>query len=54
MSTGQVFANFELKVGIAVKDWAHRDEIVIAATIEDGVKRLMGSKEGEEIKKGLN
>ncbi|OMO51036.1 UDP-glucuronosyl/UDP-glucosyltransferase [Corchorus capsularis] len=42
-----------LKVGIVVKDWAKRDEIVIAATVEDCVKRLMGSKEGEEIRKRM-
>ncbi|XVF75763.1 hypothetical protein PTKIN_Ptkin13bG0213300 [Pterospermum kingtungense] len=40
-----------LKVGISVKDWAHRDEIVTAAMVEDAVKRLMGSKEGEDVRK---
>ncbi|XVE75578.1 hypothetical protein DITRI_Ditri12bG0104800 [Diplodiscus trichospermus] len=40
-----------LKVGIAVKDWALRDEIVTAAIVEDGVKRLMASKEGDGVRK---
>ncbi|XVE61111.1 hypothetical protein DITRI_Ditri06bG0013500 [Diplodiscus trichospermus] len=40
-----------LKVGIAVKDWASRDERVTAAVVEDAVKRLMASKEGDEIRK---
>lgn len=41
-----------LKVGIAFKDWSthNRDEIVTAPIIEEGVKRLMGSKEGDEIR----
>ncbi|GMI64775.1 UDP-glucosyl transferase 74D1 [Hibiscus trionum] len=40
-----------LKVGITVKDWEHRDEIVTAAVVEDGVRRLMASKEGEEVRR---
>ncbi|XVF56180.1 hypothetical protein PTKIN_Ptkin06aG0097200 [Pterospermum kingtungense] len=40
-----------LKVGIAVKDWVHRDEIVTAPIIEDAVKRLMATKEGDDIRK---
>ncbi|XWS66320.1 hypothetical protein CRYUN_Cryun05aG0189700 [Craigia yunnanensis] len=40
-----------LKVGIAVKDWAHRDEIVTAPIVEGAVKRLMASKEGDDIRK---
>ncbi|GMJ02364.1 UDP-glucosyl transferase 74D1 [Hibiscus trionum] len=40
-----------LKVGITIKDWAHRDDIVTAAVVEDGVRRLMDSKEGDEVRK---
>ncbi|KAK8705362.1 hypothetical protein V6N13_048965 [Hibiscus sabdariffa] len=40
-----------LKVGITIKDWAHRDEIVTAAVVEDAVRRLMASEEGEEVRK---
>ncbi|XWS43114.1 hypothetical protein CRYUN_Cryun16bG0074300 [Craigia yunnanensis] len=40
-----------LKVGIDVKDWAHRDELVTASIVEDAVKRLMASKEGDDIRK---
>ncbi|XP_059668395.1 zeatin O-glucosyltransferase-like [Cornus florida] len=40
-----------LKVGVVVKDWARRAELVDSLTIETAVRRLMGSKEGEEIRK---
>ncbi|XP_017977681.1 PREDICTED: zeatin O-glucosyltransferase isoform X1 [Theobroma cacao] len=40
-----------LKVGIAVKDWERRDETVTAPIVEDAVKRLMASKEGDEMRK---
>ncbi|KAE8731213.1 Zeatin O-xylosyltransferase [Hibiscus syriacus] len=40
-----------LKVGITVKDWTHRDEIVMAAVVEDAVRRLMSSKEGDDVRK---
>ncbi|MBA0793336.1 hypothetical protein Gohar_017752 [Gossypium harknessii] len=40
-----------LKLGITIKDWARRDEVVTAAVVEDAVKRLMASKEGDEIRK---
>ncbi|KAL4271343.1 hypothetical protein GQ457_13G011080 [Hibiscus cannabinus] len=40
-----------LKVGITIKDWAHRDEIVTAAVVEEAVRRLMASEEGEEVRK---
>ncbi|KAE8734382.1 Zeatin O-xylosyltransferase [Hibiscus syriacus] len=41
-----------LKIGITVKDWAHRDEKVTADVVEDAVRRLMASKEGDEVRKG--
>ncbi len=40
----------ELKVGILVRDWATRDELVNSLTIEQVVRRLMISKEGDEIR----
>ncbi|KNA14807.1 hypothetical protein SOVF_104190 [Spinacia oleracea] len=40
-----------LKVGVMVRDWKHRGEIVKSSTIEDAVKTLMASEEGKEIKK---
>ncbi|KAI9080766.1 hypothetical protein K1719_037279 [Acacia pycnantha] len=40
-----------LKVGLVVKDWARRDEIVTASDIEKAVRRLMTTKEGDEMRK---
>ncbi|KAL6958884.1 cis-zeatin O-beta-D-glucosyltransferase [Sarracenia purpurea var. burkii] len=40
-----------LKVGLGVRDWAHRDELVTSVSIARAVKRLMASKEGEVIRK---
>lgn len=40
-----------LKVGVVVKDWAFCDELVESLTIEKAVKKLMASKEGEEIRR---
>ncbi|KAL4607840.1 hypothetical protein ACB092_09G203900 [Castanea dentata] len=40
-----------LKVGIVVKDWSRRDELVPSSTIEKAVKLLMASKEGDDIRK---
>ncbi|KAI3802210.1 hypothetical protein L1987_30340 [Smallanthus sonchifolius] len=40
-----------LKVGILVKDWCPGRHVVAAAAVETSVRRLMGSKEGEEIRK---
>lgn len=40
-----------LKIGIVVRDWSQRDEVVKAETIEKVVRRLMESSEGEEIRK---
>nr|POF08680.1 zeatin o-glucosyltransferase [Quercus suber] len=39
------------KVGIVVRDWSLRDELVPSSTIEKAVKLLMASKEGDEIRK---
>lgn len=40
-----------LKLGLVMADWARRDEIVTSNVIENAVKRLMASKEGDEIRK---
>lgn len=40
-----------LKVGVVVKDWARRDEIVTASDIEKAVRKLMTTKEGDEMRK---
>ncbi|KAB1222285.1 Zeatin O-glucosyltransferase [Morella rubra] len=40
-----------LKVGIIVKDWSRRDQIVMSTTVENAVKMLMASKEGDVIRK---
>ncbi|KAL0383519.1 UNVERIFIED_CONTAM: Zeatin O-glucosyltransferase [Sesamum calycinum] len=39
-----------LKIGLVVKDWARRNETVMASTISRALERLMGSGEGEEIR----
>ncbi|XP_019239822.1 PREDICTED: zeatin O-glucosyltransferase-like, partial [Nicotiana attenuata] len=39
-----------LKVGLVVKDWEHKDELVKANTIENGVRTLMTSIKGEEMR----
>ncbi|XP_073132517.1 zeatin O-glucosyltransferase-like [Henckelia pumila] len=40
-----------LKVGIVVREWDQRGEVVKASTIENVVKRLMASEDGEGIRK---
>ncbi|KAL6958886.1 cis-zeatin O-beta-D-glucosyltransferase [Sarracenia purpurea var. burkii] len=40
-----------LKVGLGVRDWEHREKLVTSVSIARAVKRLMASKEGEEIRK---
>ncbi|KAK4345969.1 hypothetical protein RND71_036145 [Anisodus tanguticus] len=39
-----------LKIGVVLKDWAKRDELVSSIEVEKCVKRLMDSKEGDEIR----
>ncbi|XP_075499023.1 zeatin O-glucosyltransferase-like [Primulina tabacum] len=41
-----------LKIGVIVKDWARRREVVVAETISMALRRLMISKEGEEMRRG--
>ncbi|GMN20954.1 hypothetical protein TIFTF001_045410 [Ficus carica] len=40
-----------LKVGTVVRDWSRRDEVAVAATVAEGVKKLMASEEGNETRK---
>ncbi|KAL7092894.1 hypothetical protein ACP275_11G010000 [Erythranthe tilingii] len=40
-----------LKMGLIVREWAQRFEIVKASTIENVLKTLMTSKEGDDIRK---
>lgn len=40
-----------LKIGLVVNDWEHRDELVSLEVVEDVVKRLIDSGEGEEMRK---
>uniref|UniRef100_A0A1D1XQB8 Glycosyltransferase n=1 Tax=Anthurium amnicola TaxID=1678845 RepID=A0A1D1XQB8_9ARAE len=39
-----------LKVGVAVRDWARREETVTSAAVEDAIRRVMDSEEGREIR----
>ncbi|KAL7615725.1 hypothetical protein Lser_V15G04153 [Lactuca serriola] len=40
-----------LGIGVAMKDWERRKELVTAEVVEDAVKTLLGSKEGEEMRR---
>ncbi|KAL8459932.1 hypothetical protein ACS0TY_031730 [Phlomoides rotata] len=40
-----------LKVGLVVREWTPTMELVKASTIENVVRRLMASEEGDEIQK---
>ncbi|KAF3634513.1 Zeatin O-glucosyltransferase [Capsicum annuum] len=39
-----------LKIGIPVRSWAQREELITASTIEKAVKTLMGMAEGEKMR----
>ncbi|XP_014511406.1 zeatin O-glucosyltransferase-like [Vigna radiata var. radiata] len=39
-----------LKVGLVVKDWSQRNALVTASNVENCVRRLMQTKEGEEMR----
>ncbi|KAI7729530.1 hypothetical protein M8C21_008987 [Ambrosia artemisiifolia] len=39
-----------LKIGILVKDWCRREEVVMSAAVENAVRTLMGTNEGEEMR----
>ncbi|XP_047267001.1 zeatin O-xylosyltransferase-like [Capsicum annuum] len=40
-----------LKVGLTVREWENREKLVNASTIENVVKKLMASEEGDAIRK---
>ncbi|KAL0334324.1 UNVERIFIED_CONTAM: Zeatin O-xylosyltransferase [Sesamum angustifolium] len=46
-----MFVTQVLKMGIAVMDWERRTEPVQASAIENAVRRLMASEEGDAIRK---
>ncbi|CDP14134.1 unnamed protein product [Coffea canephora] len=39
-----------LKIGLSVRDWSRRDELVTSMAVENAVRRLMDSAEGEEMR----
>ncbi|KAL8467543.1 hypothetical protein ACS0TY_030970 [Phlomoides rotata] len=40
-----------LKIGLVVREWTKRMELVKASTVENAVRRLMASQEGDEIRR---
>ncbi|GFP87757.1 zeatin o-glucosyltransferase [Phtheirospermum japonicum] len=40
-----------LRIGVEVKDWACGDEVVSSGVVESAVRKLMGSEEGDEMRK---
>ncbi|XP_077243035.1 zeatin O-glucosyltransferase-like [Tasmannia lanceolata] len=40
-----------LRIGVPVREWARHEEIVRSADVEVGVRRLMGSEEGMEMRR---
>ncbi|KAL3370570.1 hypothetical protein AABB24_007563, partial [Solanum stoloniferum] len=40
-----------LKIGLIVRPWARRDEVVTSEIVENAVKTLMASSEGDEMRK---
>ncbi|XP_057770770.1 zeatin O-glucosyltransferase-like [Salvia miltiorrhiza] len=40
-----------LKIGVGVRNWGRRDEVVGAGVVEESLRRLMGSTEGEEMRR---
>ncbi|WVY98413.1 hypothetical protein V8G54_030564 [Vigna mungo] len=45
-----VFVTEVLKVGLVVKDWSQRKSLVSASVVENGVRRLMQTREGDEMR----
>ncbi|XP_023731580.1 zeatin O-glucosyltransferase [Lactuca sativa] len=39
-----------LRIGLVVQNWEHRDELVTSVVVENVIRRLMDSKEGEEVR----
>ncbi|KAH0712679.1 hypothetical protein KY289_008638 [Solanum tuberosum] len=42
-----------LRIGITVKDWERRDELITSITIEIALRKLMASPEGNEVRKNM-
>ncbi|KAK9289620.1 hypothetical protein L1049_007778 [Liquidambar formosana] len=40
-----------LKLGLVVKEWAKRDKVVTSFAVENAVRRLMASEEGDDMRK---
>lgn len=40
-----------LRIGIEIKGWDRREEVVSSEIVEKGVRRLMASEEGDEVRK---
>ncbi|XP_076907620.1 zeatin O-xylosyltransferase-like [Bidens hawaiensis] len=40
-----------LRVGLVVSDWEHRDDLVSSLVVEDVIRRLIDSSEGERVRK---
>lgn len=40
-----------LRIGVEVKDWRRRDEVVSSGAVENAVRRLTGSEKGDELRK---
>ncbi|KAI0493651.1 hypothetical protein KFK09_023772 [Dendrobium nobile] len=49
--TNTVLVTKILKVGMVVKEWSDKDEVVAAATVKDAVVKLMVGDEGREVRK---
>ncbi|KAL2327060.1 hypothetical protein Fmac_020487 [Flemingia macrophylla] len=45
-----VFMTQVLKVGLVLKDWAQRNVLVSSSVVENGVRRLMNTNEGDEMR----
>ncbi|MFS7903975.1 putative trans-zeatin O-beta-D-glucosyltransferase [Helianthus anomalus] len=48
--TNSVLITNILKVGVTVKDWKWRDQIVVAEDVENAVRALMTTKKGTEMR----
>ncbi|KAF5821321.1 putative trans-zeatin O-beta-D-glucosyltransferase [Helianthus annuus] len=48
--TNSVLITNILKVGVTVKDWKWRDQIVVAEDVENAVRAVMTTKEGAEMR----
>ncbi|KAL6530479.1 hypothetical protein OROMI_028368 [Orobanche minor] len=40
-----------LRIGVQIKDWARRDEVISSDAVEKAVRRLMSSDEGNEMRR---